>query len=153
MFEERKLYQPKQENKMKKNDLKQLIKPLVKECIHEVLLEEGLLSNVVSEVAKGLQHNIVMETKTNSGAPLFNENLQMKRKTTTSRTDLNEHRQKLMDAIGNEAYGGVNLFEGTQPMTHSEPPKGQVDLGDPGDSGVDISSMVGNASEIWKAIK
>ena len=37
---------------MKKNDLKQLIKPLVKECIHEVLLEEGLLSNVVAEVAK-----------------------------------------------------------------------------------------------------
>ena len=138
---------------MKKNDLKQLIKPLVKECIHEVLLEEGLLSNVVSEVAKGLQHNIVVETKTNSGAALFNKNLQMKRKTTTSRTDLNEHRQKLMDAIGNEAYGGVNLFEGTQPMTHNEPTKGHVDLGDPGDSGVDISSMVGNASEIWKAIK
>ena len=37
---------------MKKADLKQLIKPLVKECIHEVLLEEGLLSNVVAEVAK-----------------------------------------------------------------------------------------------------
>jgi len=38
-------------------------------------------------------------------------------------------------------------------MTHNEPTKGHVDLGDPGDSGVDISSMVGNASEIWKAIK
>ena len=37
---------------MKKSDLKELIKPLVKECIHEVLLEEGLLSNVVAEVAK-----------------------------------------------------------------------------------------------------
>ena len=30
------------ESIMKKSDLKQLIKPLVKECIHEVLLEEGL---------------------------------------------------------------------------------------------------------------
>ena len=38
---------------MKKSELKTLIKPLVKECIHEVLLEEGLLSNVVAEVAKG----------------------------------------------------------------------------------------------------
>ena len=46
---------------MKKNDLKKLIKPLVKECIHEVLLEEGLLSSVVSEVAKGLQGNLVVE--------------------------------------------------------------------------------------------
>ena len=43
---------------MKKNDLKKLIKPLVKECIHEVLLEEGLLSNVVAEVAKGMQGNL-----------------------------------------------------------------------------------------------
>ena len=39
---------------MKKSDLKKVIKPLVKECIHEVLLEEGLLSNIVSEVAIGM---------------------------------------------------------------------------------------------------
>ena len=31
---------------MKKADLKKVIKPLVKECIQEVLLEEGLLSNI-----------------------------------------------------------------------------------------------------------
>ena len=31
---------------MNKNELKRIIKPLVKECINEVLLEEGLLSNV-----------------------------------------------------------------------------------------------------------
>lgn len=35
----------------------------MKECIHEVLLEEGLLSNVVSEVAKGMQGNLVVESK------------------------------------------------------------------------------------------
>ena len=46
---------------MKKSDLKKIIKPLVKECIHEVLLEEGLLSNVVSEVAKGMQANLIVE--------------------------------------------------------------------------------------------
>ena len=49
---------------MKKADLKQLIKPLVKECIQEVLLEEGLLSNIVAEVAKGMQGNLVVESKT-----------------------------------------------------------------------------------------
>ncbi|MAE82821.1 MAG: hypothetical protein CMB80_08815 [Flammeovirgaceae bacterium] len=138
---------------MKKNDLKQLIKPLVKECIHEVLIEEGLLSNVVAEVAKGLQQNVIAETKTNTSNALFNENMQMKRMTDDSRIKMGEHRQKLMDAIGNEAYGGVNLFEGTQPMNNAQPAKGQVDLGPAGDSGVDISSIVGNASQIWKAMK
>ena len=63
---------------MKKSDLKQLIKPLVKECIHEVLLEEGLLSNVVAEVAKGMQGNLVVETRKQQPEQLFNENLQMK---------------------------------------------------------------------------
>ena len=50
---------------MKKADLKKLIKPLVKECIHEVLIEEGVLSNVVSEVARGMQTqgNVVVENK------------------------------------------------------------------------------------------
>ena len=55
---------------MKKSDLKELIKPLVKECIHEVLLEEGLLSNVVSEVAKGLHSGpIITEQVEQAPAP------------------------------------------------------------------------------------
>ena len=36
---------------------------MVKECIHEVLLEEGLLSNVVAEVAQGLQGNLVVDSR------------------------------------------------------------------------------------------
>lgn len=46
---------------MKKNDLKRIIKPLVKECINEILIEEGLLSSVVSEVAAGLSGNLITE--------------------------------------------------------------------------------------------
>ena len=117
---------------MKKSDLKQLIKPLVKECIHEVLLEEGLLSNVVSEVAKDLQ---------------------MKRKSNESRVKLQEHRKKLMDSISKDAYNGIDLFEGTEPMSTREPQKGAVDLGTSSDAGVDISSILGNSSKIWQAIK
>ncbi len=138
---------------MKKSDLKQLIKPLVKECIHEVLLEEGLLSNVVSEVAKGLQGNLVVETQQKQSQSLFNEDLQMKRKADDSRVQMKEHRKKLMDAIGNDAYGGIDLFEGTEPMQSQEPQQGHADLGSPGDAGVDISSIFGNASQIWQAMK
>ena len=60
---------------MKKSDLKKAIKPLVKECIQEVLIEEGLLSNIVAEVATGLQGNVnvVTEKKQNTTQQLFKQ--------------------------------------------------------------------------------
>ena len=131
---------------MKKADLKRLIKPVVKECIHEDLLEEGLLSNVVSEVAKGMQGNLVVES-----VPV-RSNSSVARKSSETKTKLHEHRKQLMDSIGKEAYNGVNLFEGLEPAPQ-EPKKGQTDLGHPSDAGVDISSILGNSSQIWKAIK
>ena len=141
---------------MKKADLKQLIKPLVKECIHEVLLEEGLLSNIVTEVAKGMQGNLVVETQQKQPATLFNEDARMKRKSKETSSKLRDHRKKLMDSIGSDAYNGVNLFEGTEPMraqeSHAASP-GSTDLGNPNDAGVDISSLMGDASQIWKALK
>ena len=150
---------------MKKSDLKQLIKPLVKECIHEVLIEEGLLSNVVSEVAKGLQGNLVVEsapvrsvsatqkadrrTGQAQQAALDSQNEKRKKK-------MKEQRAKMMDAIGANAYNGVNLFENTEPLSAQERPAAQpgaVDLGNPADSGVDISSLMGGATKIWKGMK
>ena len=41
---------------MNKAQLKKLIKPVVKECIQEVLIEEGLLTEVVSQVAEGMSN-------------------------------------------------------------------------------------------------
>ena len=143
---------------MKKADLKKLIKPLVKECIHEVLIEEGVLSNVVSEVAKGMQTNVVAETKSKKQDDrLFNEDLQMKRKSREANKKLQEHRKKLLDSIGGDAYNGVDLFEGTRPLnntgTAGESHKPSVLGDDPNDAGVDISSIMGNADKIWQAIK
>ena len=132
---------------MKKSDLKQLIKPLVKECIHEVLLEEGLLSNVVAEVAKGLQQNIIVETQQT------NEQTQLREQVNNSRSKLKEHKDNLMKTIGKDTYNGVNLFEGTEPESQHTPSQGHSDLGNPRDSGVDISSLMGKSSAIWQAIK
>jgi len=143
---------------MKKSDLKQLIKPLVKECIHEVLIEEGLLSNIVSEVTKGLQQNVIVETKQKPKETLFNEDLRMKRKSNESRTKLQEHRKKLLDAVGQDSYNGVDLFEGTDALTSggdsSNTPRPPSVLGDNHrDAGVDISSIIGDASQVWRALK
>tara|TARA_R110000824_G_scaffold97346_4_gene232692 strand:+ start:682 stop:1107 length:426 start_codon:yes stop_codon:yes gene_type:complete len=141
---------------MKKDELKKLIKPLVKECIHEVLLEEGLLSSIVSEVAKGMQGNLVLETQQKQPEDLLNNDLQMKRKSRETNNKLREHREKLMNSIGTSAYNGVNLFENTEPVSKHEAIEsraGSVNLGSAGDSGVDISSIMGDASKIWKAMK
>ena len=143
---------------MKKNELKRLIKPVVKECIHEVLLESGLLTNIVSEVAQGMSQDVIVENKQKHSDTLFNENMQIKKQVQKSNERLTEHRKKLMDSIGKGAYNGVNLFEGTEPLTNREATSsgqkpGSVDLGDPNDSGVDISSLIGGASQVWKAIK
>ena len=143
---------------MKKNDLKRLIKPVVKECIHEVLLESGLLTNIVSEVAQGMNQNVIVEKEQKQSDALFNENLQIKKQVQKTNEQLKQHRKKLMDSIGTSAYNGVNLFEGTEPLRNSDatssgPKAGAVDLGDPNDAGVDISSLIGGASQVWKAIK
>ena len=132
---------------MNKSDLKQLIKPVVKECIHEVLLEEGLLSNVVSEVMKGMQTAPLIENKRNEIAP------QPPKAPAKATAKLLEHRKKMLDAIGKDAYNGVDLFEGTRPAPSQEPSPGSVDLGNARDPGVDISSILGDASKIWRAIK
>ena len=138
---------------MNKSDLKKLIKPVVKECIHEVLLEEGLLSNVVSEVAKGMQGSMVLESAPKT---VVNTNMPSQHKIQESRAKLKQHREKLMNSINSDAYNGVNLFEGTEPMTAHEsaqPKAGSGDLGSPADAGVDISSLMGGASKIWNAMK
>ena len=128
---------------MKKTDLKKLIKPLVKECIHEVLLEEGLLSNVVAEVTKGL-----------NSAPVIAEQVKKPARTEPpKKRDFSENRKKLMDAIGGDAYNGVDLFEGTTPApAQQEQSAGSVDMGDPEDAGVDISSILGQSSKIWESM-
>ena len=139
---------------MKKTQLKQLIKPLVKECIHEVLLEEGLLTEVVAQVAAGMPRQQLVES---TPAPRQTEDMFVKQraqKATQAKAKLQEHRKKMMDAIGKDAFNGVDLFEGTEPLRQSgtvnEAHRPSVLGDDPTDAGVDISSILGGSSQIWK---
>jgi hypothetical protein len=141
---------------MKKKDLKELMKPLVKECIHELLIEEGLLSNIVAEVAKGMQGSLMVESVQKPPTAPHAEASARAEKTRETNSQLAVQRKKMMEAIGKDAYNGVNLFEGTAPMSQYESSpddSGNVDIGARTDSGVDISSLVGGASAIWKAMK
>ena len=143
---------------MNKAQLKKIIKPVVKECIQEVLIEEGLLTEVVSQVTAGLaQQPIVENTPKKRNDKLFSEDLQIQSKSREANKKLQEHRRKLLDSIGNDAYNGVNLFEGTEPLRNTGTPgqahKSNVLGDDPTDAGVDISSIMGHADKIWQAIK
>ena len=131
---------------MKKSDLKKIIKPIVKECVQEMLIEDGVLSGVVSEVVKGLHTAPLLEVSQpeKKAAPRSD-----------SRDRLEDQRKALMEAVSRDAYNGVDLFEGTTPMAAAGPgaSAGSVDLGSPEDPGVDISSIMGQSSHIWKALK
>jgi hypothetical protein len=71
---------------------------------------------------------------------------------------IDEHRKKLMGAMGENAYNGVNLFEGTTPITSAgaapgapQTAQGALSGVAPSDPGVDISGLLGSVGKNWKA--
>jgi len=139
---------------MKKDQLKKSLRPIVKECIHEILLEEGLLSTIISEVVKGTSgvQPIVEQKK----RPTRSVNMKSRVVTSDKQLKALEQRKKMLDAIGKDAYNGVNLFEGTDPLSSAGDPNGQSAPGPlsgqhPNDPGVDISTFMAGA-EMWKKV-
>ena len=136
---------------MKRSDLKQILKPLIKECIKEVLFEDGVLSGVISEVIKGTGNTQVVAAPapTPVQAEKINEQREHQRL-----NKLKETRKKMLDAIGNNSFNGVDLFEGTAPMSSagSAAPQPQSPLSNyaPDDSGIDISGIMNVAAGKWK---
>tara|TARA_Y100000592_G_C5436666_1_gene301083 strand:- start:645 stop:1055 length:411 start_codon:yes stop_codon:yes gene_type:complete len=133
---------------MKKNELKKILKPLIKECIKEVIFEEGTLSTIITEVVRG----------TSSSQPIVEvKNVENNEKRLLARQEKSKaKRKKMLDAIGRDAYNGVDLFEGTTPApAPSQGTRGRGALSDvnPNDPGVDISSIFSpESSQIWKKL-
>ena len=127
---------------MKTSEFKKILRPLIKQTVKEVLLEEGILSNVVSEVARGLvSHNLISENspqvkKENS------EDLQKKA------ARLEEERQERIKKL-NESAKLSGVFTGTKPIAESS---GQGPLAgtSPSDAGVDITAIQKIANGKWK---
>lgn len=135
---------------MKKSEFKQLIK----ESVREVLVTEGFLSTIVAEVVKGIGTNVVTEASPEK-KPIENKNKFQEIRTQEKRKQITETKKRMLDAIGKDAYGGIDVFEGTTPMKNGGSPGGpsapNSALGDvePSDPGVDISGLLG-ASAAWK---
>tara|TARA_R110000824_G_scaffold123214_5_gene280778 strand:- start:1374 stop:1814 length:441 start_codon:yes stop_codon:yes gene_type:complete len=142
---------------MKKSQLKQLLKPIVKECIQESLLEGGMLSNIIAEVTKGLQP--LVETKTPATkSPEFlqqqQKELQEQRRELEEdrHQQLKEQKRKLLNATGLPS----NVFEGVDPLAtggNADAPQdaaaGALNGVDPKDPGVDISGIMAIGGRNW----
>ena len=100
------------------------MKPLVKECLQEMLLEEGLLSSLINEVNKGNKHIYSESTRRDPETTSPKKQPQQPQ----SKPQINEVRKKLADSIGKGAYASV--FEGLEPAPG--PDNRSVDDGDPG---------------------
>ncbi len=116
---------------MKKEELKKLIKPIIKECIGEMLIEEGLLKSVVSQVTEGMSAAPAVTLEQKKPEPSYEE---VKVKT-----------NKVIEAMKNKKIGGTNIFEGTTPAPAQTSAAGRaanpMSHIDPRDPGVDISSL------------
>jgi hypothetical protein len=105
---------------MNKTELKKVLKPLIKECIKEVIFESEAL----------------LESR---------------------RRAAEERKQKLLSAVNADAYGGINVFEGTEPLSaggstsNETPTQGPLSDVDPNDPGIDITGILNLAGNRWSA--
>jgi hypothetical protein len=143
---------------MKKNELKELINPIVKECVNEniqtILLESGLLSQVISEVVKGLKPTLTENRVETKIAPKqidesfereenhMREIMKRSKERKVSATNIRENSELLSSRL---AFKGVNIFEGIKDTIPEEPvsagPGSAMSGIAPDDPGVDISGL------------
>ena len=138
---------------MNKNELKLILKPLVKQLVKEAMKEE--LTSVISEIIKQTSSNVVVETKqqTKIDDSLQKEKLAQKQK-------MLDEKRKLLEEVSKKAYGGINIFEGTTPITSAGNPEKTITERkagdplsdtDPNDPGVDIGGLL-RMTGGWKKI-
>ena len=139
---------------MKKSELKNIIK----ECVKEVLFDEGVLSNIVAEVAFGItkaQSTLVEANIPNQPDPVFAKEAREEEER-ARRKKLLETKRKMLDAMGNSKM--ANVFEGTEPLRQGGIPsesnaQGPLAGRDPKDAGIDISGLFNLAGQKWNALK
>ena len=118
---------------MKSDEFKKILKPLIREAVREVILDEGILSNIVAEVAQGLQGEVLTESRSRKQKPETDYKQQQ---------DLERDRQERI-------LPGV--FSGTKEISDSN---GQGPLSgiSPGDQGVDITAIQKIANGKWNKL-
>ena len=140
---------------MKKEELKKVLKPLIKECIKEVVFEEGVLSTLIKEVASGIGGTQVL-TSNPEPVPTPDFSRQAVELQEEAAQAMANRRRKLEESMGS---GFEGIFESTQPLssggsvsTSATPPQSSpLSNYAPNDPGVDISGLMAIAGgHNWK---
>ena len=136
---------------MDKNSLKKVIKPLIKECLTEILYEQGL-NKLIEESIKTKQREVVKESNQEENYEAKEVRF-MKQATPSKPSKLQEAKKQLLEKI---SMGGFDPFAGSMPIegdnekiAESLNPQATVLPGIQG-SGVDISALLGSNKEVWK---
>jgi len=126
------------------------LKKIIKECVKEVIFEEGIVSDLVSEIAAGFVKANLLESKTAQPRRTTTEKVMERRQEPPREREAYEQNKKRMTESLNKMFGGVDLFEGTTPAPAPTSGGGQGPLSgvEPGDKGVDISNIPGMNN--WK---
>ena len=134
---------------MNKEQLKKTLRPMIKECIKEVIFEEGILSSIISEVLKGTSAPLLESRQPAYQQPQVNHEAREQA--------AKEKRRKMLDSIGRDSYNGVDLFEGTQPLQErrstAHSPRGSKPLDGiaPNDPGVNLAAL-GVDTRLWSKL-
>ena len=108
---------------MKKSQLKELIK----ECVREVIYEEGALTKIVAEVAQGFAQStpIVEQAAPRQADPKIRERIMQ---------EVGSRPQRMETEL-EKKFKEMPFFAGTEPLNENKNPQG--------DSGLDISNIPG----------
>ena len=130
---------------MNKNELRKIIK----ECIKEIIFEEGIVSDLVSEIAASFVKANLLESRQEGPQQTTTEKVvSQKRKPKKERESYKQNKKRLSETL-TKMYGGVDLFEGTTPVpAQGADGKAALSNVDPRDKGVDISNIPGMNN--WK---
>ena len=124
--------------------LRKVLKPLIKECIKEIIFEEGVLSSIIREAQGSPTKEVIKEEKP------FSKFVQEPKEN----KKLAETRNKMRAAIAGKIGADFDPFEGTKPLTESQasggPSSSPMAGMDPIDKGVDLSNIPGMGR--WGAI-
>ena len=136
---------------MKRSELKKIIK----ECVRETLFEEGVLSDMIAEVAYGITkaQGLLAESKAPQQSTNFQTEDDVEERKEAQRKKLLETKRKMLDAIGGGKMQGV--FEGTEalPAQGNSSPHSPLAGKDPNDAGVDITELFNFAGQKWNQLK